>query len=34
MLGFNHTREWVYPQSISGAFMRLALEQAALASAS
>ena len=23
MLGFNQTREWVYPQSIDGAFMRL-----------
>ncbi|MDT8341388.1 MAG: cytochrome c oxidase accessory protein CcoG [Longimicrobiales bacterium] len=23
MLGFSHTREWVYPQSIGGTFMRL-----------
>ena len=23
MLGFNDTREWVYPQSISGSFTRL-----------
>jgi cytochrome c oxidase accessory protein FixG len=23
MLGFSHTREWIYPQSINGAFMKL-----------